>query len=255
MTDPIPVELMPEDAWNQFRRACGVGCAPVSDAIDWFTDMYDLPAARDPLVFDDEMMGRRLLDLEADLRHTRGQYFDVRQHVADLDAQLADLRGARILSVVFGHHKGAPRPFALYRKNDATGISGTGIVAEGAAFSDGTAVLRWLTEWPTSVVFHDRGIEAIEKIHGHGGATEIVWLSDELESLAVMEQQRDEARARLAAAQPVIDAARIQVAVWRRGKTSPDTITGLAHLVMYQAALAAAVDVLDAQPDPETNHG
>jgi hypothetical protein len=114
---PPPVELIPEDAWNQFRRACGVGCAPVSDAIDWFTDMYDLPAARDPLVFDDEMMGRRLLDLEADLRRTRdvvaqlrreasdeiwlvalqrdearAELADVHRHVADLDTQLAAAR-------------------------------------------------------------------------------------------------------------------------------------------------------------------
>jgi hypothetical protein len=35
--------------------------------------------------------------------------------------------------------------------------------------------LRWLSAWPTSVVFHDRGIEAVEAVHGHGGATRIVW--------------------------------------------------------------------------------
>jgi hypothetical protein len=158
--------------------------------------------------------------------------------------------------VVFGHHKGAPRPFALYRKNDATGISGTGTVAEGAVFSDGTAVLRWLTEWPTSVVFHDRGIEAIEKIHGHGGATEIVWLSDELESLAVMEQQRDAARAQLAAKQQ-------QTKVWQERAAALDALlayyrtgsqpTEKVHRELERSR--AAVDALDAQPDTETNHG
>ncbi len=70
------------------------------------------------------------------------------------------------------------RRFVLRREVDVTGVSGTGDVAEGCVFSDGTAVLRWLTEWPTSVVWHDRGVEAVEKIHGHGGATKIVWLDD-----------------------------------------------------------------------------
>lgn len=66
--------------------------------------------------------------------------------------------------------------FELHRTTDVSGISGTGTVAEGVAFTDGTVVLRWKTEWPTSVVFHDRGIEAVQAVHGHGGATRIVWL-------------------------------------------------------------------------------
>jgi hypothetical protein len=118
--------------------------------------------------------------------------------IAALRAENQKIKNERILSVVFGHHKDAPRPFVLCRREDVSGVSGTGIVAEGAAFSDGTAVLRWLSDWPTSVVFHDRGIEAIEKIHGHSGATKVVWCSDELEPLAEMEQQRDAARAELA---------------------------------------------------------
>jgi hypothetical protein len=68
------------------------------------------------------------------------------------------------------------RRFVLRRHEDVTGLSGTGDVAEGCVFSDGTAVLRWMTEWPTSVVWHDRGADAVEYIHGHGGKTEVVWL-------------------------------------------------------------------------------
>lgn len=67
------------------------------------------------------------------------------------------------------------RTFVLRRDIDRTGVSGTGVVAEGVEFSDGVVSLRWLTEWPTSVVFYDRGMEAVEKIHGHGGDTQIVW--------------------------------------------------------------------------------
>jgi hypothetical protein len=71
-----------------------------------------------------------------------------------------------------------PRAFQLVRDTDLTGVSGTGVVAEGVAFSDGTVALRWLSAWPTSVVFHDRGIEAVEAVHGHGGATRIVWTEE-----------------------------------------------------------------------------
>jgi hypothetical protein len=69
-----------------------------------------------------------------------------------------------------------PRAFCLVRKEDETGISGTGVVAGGVLFPDGVVALRWYSDWPTSVVFHDRGIEAVEHVHGHGGKTEIVWL-------------------------------------------------------------------------------
>jgi hypothetical protein len=68
-----------------------------------------------------------------------------------------------------------PRPFVLIRDEDETGISGEGIVAGGVAFPDGTVALRWYTAWPTSVVFHDRGMEAVEHVHGHGGKTRILW--------------------------------------------------------------------------------
>jgi hypothetical protein len=68
------------------------------------------------------------------------------------------------------------RRFVLQRNRDVTGVSGTGVVAEGVEFSDGSVALRWLSEWPTSVVFHDRGIDGVHHVHGHGGATEVVYL-------------------------------------------------------------------------------
>lgn len=68
-----------------------------------------------------------------------------------------------------------PRCFVLERSVDETGVSGTGIVAEGVEFSDGTVALRWTSAWPTSVVFHERGMESVEAVHGHGGKTKVVW--------------------------------------------------------------------------------
>lgn len=65
------------------------------------------------------------------------------------------------------------RRFHLQRNQDATGISGTGRVAEGVVFSNGWCAMTWLTEF-TSVVFYP-SMKDIEHIHGHGGLTEIVF--------------------------------------------------------------------------------
>jgi len=68
------------------------------------------------------------------------------------------------------------RRFVLQRDEDVTGISGTGVVAEGLLFSNDIAVLQWLGPWPTSVVWHVEGMKSIEHVHGHSGSTQIVWL-------------------------------------------------------------------------------
>jgi hypothetical protein len=77
--------------------------------------------------------------------------------------------------------------FELVRTTDPSGISGTGVIAQGVEFSDGTVALRWNVPpgspghgYPTSVVFHDNGIESVEKIHGHSGSTRIEWVTDDV---------------------------------------------------------------------------
>lgn len=85
-----------------------------------------------------------------------------------------------------GNRGKGPRPFVLQRDEDETGISGTGVVAEGVEFSDGTVALRWKSDWPTSVVFHERGMEAVEAVHGHDGKTRVVWQSVDRPSMADM---------------------------------------------------------------------
>lgn len=70
------------------------------------------------------------------------------------------------------------RRFQLERDVDETGISGTGTVAEGVLFTGGVVALRWTSAHPTSVVFHDRGMQSVEAIHGHNGKTRIEWLDE-----------------------------------------------------------------------------
>ena len=64
------------------------------------------------------------------------------------------------------------RAFRLKRDVDPTGVSGTGFVAEGIEFTDGTVVVRWLGETPSTVVWPS--LDAAMKVHGHDGKT-VVW--------------------------------------------------------------------------------
>jgi hypothetical protein len=68
----------------------------------------------------------------------------------------------------------AVRRFRLQRDVDVSGISGTGVVADGVVFPDGVAVVRWRGERQSTVVWPS--IDDVEAIHGHGGATRIVWI-------------------------------------------------------------------------------
>lgn len=73
------------------------------------------------------------------------------------------------------------RTFRLVRHQDITGISGTGVVAEGVEFTDGTVVLRWLKAGtarpdhvkPTTVLHDD--VDSVLGLHSHNGATQIEW--------------------------------------------------------------------------------
>jgi hypothetical protein len=74
---------------------------------------------------------------------------------------------------------GGTARFELVRHEDVTGASETGRVAAGVIFEDGIAVTHWLTETGSTVVWHtsspDEARATIERIHGHGGKTEIAW--------------------------------------------------------------------------------
>jgi hypothetical protein len=69
------------------------------------------------------------------------------------------------------------RRFQLIRHIDESGVSGTGIVAEGVEFSNGWAAMTWLTQY-SSIAFYP-SMEYVQQIHGHGGKTEVHWLDDD----------------------------------------------------------------------------
>lgn len=67
-----------------------------------------------------------------------------------------------------------PRRFHLLRHRDVSRISGTGIVADGVLWPDKTVSIRWRGERP-SIVHWDH-INDAAAVHGHGGATDFVWI-------------------------------------------------------------------------------
>ncbi|TDU87244.1 hypothetical protein EV138_0762 [Kribbella voronezhensis] len=70
-----------------------------------------------------------------------------------------------------------PRTFELVRYHDLSGVSGTGVVAEGCVFTDGSVALRWRGNNPATAVWPD--LESVLAVHGHHGATEVRWLEPE----------------------------------------------------------------------------
>jgi hypothetical protein len=68
------------------------------------------------------------------------------------------------------------RLFMLERLEDETGVSGTGSVAEGVEFYDGTVAMRWRTSIGSTAFYGS--IQDVEAIHGHGGRTVVRWIEE-----------------------------------------------------------------------------
>lgn len=79
--------------------------------------------------------------------------------------------------------------FLLHRTEDESGVSGTGIVAEGVQFACGWCALSWLTSYQSCGVYPS--IEELEGIHGHDGRTRVVWLFDDEPLEAALELHAD----------------------------------------------------------------
>ena len=61
------------------------------------------------------------------------------------------------------------RLFYLKRLEDVSGISGTGIIAEGVEFSNGEFALHWISQF--DFITTGRSIKALIEVHGHEGKT------------------------------------------------------------------------------------
>jgi hypothetical protein len=182
MTDPTPVELIPAEMWERLDALyAGIEPSqrgPVSDIAD-ISDPYRVGR-----------IIRRLLDLEADLRHTWAQRDQLRGHILDIDAH----------ATPYGDIPDDP------------GWTGTYLLTAGALH------------------------RALGKIgHSAPSCQAEAELADVHRHVADLDTQ-------LAATQAEVD--RLQAYITEIVQLSPGHVN-----------LLAAVDVLDAQPDTETNHG
>lgn len=65
------------------------------------------------------------------------------------------------------------RLFHLVREEDISGVSGTGVVAEGIEFTNGMCAVGWLGSTPSVNIYQN--MKCVNAVHGHGGATRVVW--------------------------------------------------------------------------------
>jgi hypothetical protein len=66
------------------------------------------------------------------------------------------------------------RRFHLDRTEDQTGVSGTGVVAQGVEFDNGKVAMTWIVRDMPTVTVYD-SMDWIEVLHGHDGRTVVVW--------------------------------------------------------------------------------
>jgi len=98
-----------------------------------------------------------------------------------------------------------PLVFKFVRDVDISGVSGTGIVADGVVFDDGTSVVHWssgVAGVEGTTVYRD--FASVIKIHGHDGNTRFFFPSgcfyvNNLRDLAHTEELGGISEARLAA--------------------------------------------------------
>jgi len=81
------------------------------------------------------------------------------------------------------------RTFHLLREEDVSGVSGVGVVAWGVAFPDGKVVTRWRSRSAQTACWDS--IEDVEAVHGHGGATTIVWDDEMGDDLLDLDDEDD----------------------------------------------------------------
>jgi len=68
------------------------------------------------------------------------------------------------------------RRFRLIRHEDVSGVSGTGVVAHGVQWPDGAVSMRWGVPGLDPSYANWDSIEAVERVHGHQGKTDVEWI-------------------------------------------------------------------------------
>jgi len=89
------------------------------------------------------------------------------------------------------HQNPLPRRFALHRWYDLTEISGTGVVAYGTWYPSGRVTLAWCCSDIRSVTVYDH-VADVERLHGHNGYTELLWIDEPHDTPRQFDRQSDQ---------------------------------------------------------------
>ena len=84
--------------------------------------------------------------------------------------------------------KNGMRTFHVYREEDVSGVSGTGVIAEGVLFSNGKVVVNWISMHKITE-FSDSMAEW-QAVHGHEGKTQVVWDDEKPEVAEATEEPK-----------------------------------------------------------------
>jgi hypothetical protein len=138
-------------------------------------------------------------------------------------------RADRIVSAIFACRSGdCPQPFALYRQQDVSGVSG-GPVAHGVQLADGEVVIRWLGTSPSTVVWDS--LDDAMKVHGHDGKTQVVWLAAPFSEMGKAEEEAAAAERERLAADLAARADEAEATVMPNGRDGHLFVAGLRRAV------------------------
>lgn len=128
----------------------------------------------DGIVFEHKWTGQRLT-------FENGKLFDLTNNIALVRKPRERIRKGKFLTKENKQNLTTcrMRRFILIRVKDISGISGTGMVAEGTVFSDGLSVIHWLREPFATGVYTT--LNDVIAVHGHQGGTQLQFI-DEIES-------------------------------------------------------------------------
>lgn len=159
--------------------------------MDFVLDRDEVSTWPDGIVFEHIFNGNRLSFLDGrlhDLTHSKvlGRKRRVRRK-SNLSTETHSPGGKSLNNVTnIDPEQVYMRRFLLVRVKDLTGVSGTGIVAEGAVFTDGRSVIRWLREPHAMGIYQT--LNDVITVHGHEGGTRLRFL-DEGEIVELPEEE------------------------------------------------------------------
>jgi hypothetical protein len=142
----------------------------------WYPEMPPMLPGETPSLYTDRLTGSDRTDRRP-YDHRRNRQCSIGYHDECSDPAGETCQCPCHTTAAPARRHDDPHTFALVRDEDVSDVSGTGTVAMGVEFGDGTVVVRWLGEHPSTVTWDSVG-DAIA-VHGHQGRTRIVWIGED----------------------------------------------------------------------------